>query len=709
MEGEFNVRDALAFARRQAGLVLSVVACILVLTTLALYALPPKYTATTKILVDASSKNLLNPSEQAVNQTSDSARVDSEVEILNSDDAKIEVIRQKDLIGDEEFGALSGLLDRLLIRLNLKKPVLTGDQALALTIDRLSKAVNVEREGMTNIISLSVVSKNPRRAAELATALADAYISQQVSSKISATLAARNIIQRRVGEANDAIVDSEKKFDQYLTENLDRIEKDTGSAAISRLRAELGRVKQQEIENAGRLKLAESSLDRGDLSSVVSALQSKAVTDLEKQRSTASEKLASATGTGANVTDLTAELQALDHALKEKAAIEIGSLKQKIETDRQSTDKVRQQLRDTILASDLPAELLTGIYSLQQKSQIARTQYQSLLARLQDLDAQADMQIADSRIVSAALAPAMPSFPKKKLVLSLALAVSLMAGCGLAILRENFVGGITGEQQAERLFHAPLAAVVPERSEKSAGVERSLADLVLKAPFSMFAESVRRITARIDQLHRDRAGVLKQAEAGGIVVLLSSSVPREGKSTLSLSVARSLSGAGKRVLLIDGDLRKPSLHLLMDIEPSAKLLEFLYGHQKGGAFAHMFATDPLSGIMVIAGQPGIDYPTDHLFDGPRFEQLLTAARKHFDYIVLDSPPVDAVVDTLHIARHADIVGFVVRWASTSQSLARKSLSALSAHARHGAPIFVILNKKEQGKVASFYQSSGYYS
>jgi Mrp family chromosome partitioning ATPase len=223
---------------------------------------------------------------------------------------------------------------------------------------------------------------------------------------------------------------------------------------------------------------------------------------------------------------------------------------------------------------------------------------------------------------------------------------------------------------------------VPERSEKSGGIEHSLADLVVTAPFSLFAESVRRITARIDHLQRGQTEASRQADAGGTVVLFTSSVPREGKSTLSLSVARSLAAAGKRVLLIDADLRKPSLHALLDIAPSTKLREFLHGRQPGTTFAGLFASDPAGDVTVIAGQPGVDYPTDHLFDGPKFEQLLTAARRHF--------------------------GFVVRWASTSQAMARQSLASLSAHARGGAPVFVILNHKERGKAVNFYQSSGYY-
>jgi polysaccharide biosynthesis transport protein len=331
-----------------------------------------------------------------------------------------------------------------------------------------------------------------------------------------------------------------------------------------------------------------------------------------------------------------------------------------------------------------------------------------MLSRIQELDAQAALQVADSRVVSAALVPANPSFPNGRLILVLAFVVALGFGLGLAILREHFIGGFVSDEQVESALRIPLASVMPRQYQSSGDITHSVADLVVTSPLSMFSEGVRRIRVKIEQMLFKKSGG-KTESRDGIAILVSSTEPNEGKSTVSLALARTLASAGKRCVLIDCDLRKPSIHKLMGMQPSTELIDLLRGHEMPQVFTSITTTDPMSTLTVILGGRHGEHATDELLMGDRIARLLAAAKKHFDYVVIDTPPVDPVVDSLYLARHADVIAFVVRWASTSQSLARKSIAALVENARPDIPVVAVLNQKEQTKIAGYYRYSGYYT
>ena len=189
MENEIDIKSILGLVRRQIWIIVSVIIAVLVLTVAVTFSLTPRYTATAKILVDTSSKNLLDPDERVMSSNTDNARVESEVEILDTDDVKIQVIHGNNLVSDEEFGVSIGFADRLLGRLNLGSPhQASGQEALGVVLKKFGRAVSVRREGLTYIISVSVTSESPAKAAKLANALVASYIEQQVRSKISGAL-----------------------------------------------------------------------------------------------------------------------------------------------------------------------------------------------------------------------------------------------------------------------------------------------------------------------------------------------------------------------------------------------------------------------------------------------------------------------------------------------------------------------------------------
>lgn len=711
MEQGIDVQSIVGLFRRQAWVIVSVIVIFVLATAVIIYSITPKYTATTKIIVDLASKDLLDPSEKnSYSATDINSRVESEVEILQSDNAILKVIKDENLLADEEFGVYVGPLDKIKEYLNLADTTpRSGDALLAQTLQKVRNAASIGRRDLTYIIGISFTSKDAQKAARLANAVATAYIEQQVQSKVSRTLTSRNIIQGQLGQANAAIVDSERNFDDYLSKNLDRIEKESTSPKLAQLRSELDRIKQENDQRSGKVQLAQLSLANGDMSALATNLQSDALRQLEARKQVLSDSLTKVADGSARAVNLKAELEKIEENLRQQATSEVDKLKQEVSSFDERADTLRQEIRASILASNLPPEVLTDIYSLQQNSEIARNQYQALLQRLRELDTKAQLQLADSRVVNVALVPAQPTSPNRRLMFLVSIVCALGLGGAIAVLREHFVGGFTSEDQIESVLRLPLATVMPRQNIAANLIKHSVADLVITSPLSVFSESIRRIRVGVERLLFEKTLQSKSPDKREcVVVLVSSSEPNEGKSTVSLGLGRTLANSGKKTLLIDCDLRKPSINKLIGIERSSWFAELLRGTETPQSVSKQTVADPLSDLALIVGGRVTEMATDDLVMGERFAQIITAAKRHFEYIVIDTPPVGPVVDALYLARYADIVVFVVRWASTSQSQARKSIAALAENAPEGTPITVVLNQKEKTKLDGDYQYSGYF-
>ncbi len=538
--------------------------------------------------------------------------------------------------------------------------------------------------------------------------MAAAYIKVQLDAKIGSTLASRDIIQSRIAGASTAVSQSEGAFDKFIEDNIDGITAETGRTDLAGLRAQLKEISANRARDAAMTDLVQRSLEQRDWAAVSANLGSQAISALAAQRAQLVNSLADTVADSQQSIDLRAEVAKLDSQLESSTAEELTTMRQRVATYQSQASDVRTQLRTSILSTDLPPEVLTNIYELQQNAEIARTQYQTLLSRLRELEAQAYLQVADSRVVSQTLPPSEPSFPNPRQILTLAGLAALGLGVGLAFLRENFVGGFTSEAQLHSFLRAPVISAVPRQKEVRSGAgDSAIGEYMVSSPLSIFAESVRRIRVGIDQaLQRGQAA---RPEAGGIVIMVTSASPGEGKSTMALSITRAYALAGHKTLLIDCDLRKPSIHRQLNLEPSSGLLEYLNHAVREDALPSIMTVDDESGAQVVLGARRSDIATDSLLSSTTFARLISAARTTFDIVVLDTPPVGPVVDGLYLAKHADSIVFVVRWASTSQHDVRHAVALLQGAKKPEAEILAVLNQQEISKSAYSGKYAGYYS
>jgi succinoglycan biosynthesis transport protein ExoP len=635
MSDSFELRILIGMLRRQFWLIVTVTAATLALASIAIFSITPRFTATGLILVDTASKDLLDSQRGVSNGLTDNSRVDSEVKIVQSDGVLLKVIKDQHLVSDDEFGIRLGLRDKILSALRIKEPALpSGEDAVGKVLEAFKNAVTSRRDGLTYLISVGVTSESATKAASLSNALMNAYIDQQVDSKVLETITSRNILQNRISNANRVLLEAEKEFDTFINSNIGRLQNESSSAPLVALRSQIEQVAKDKAERVRRLDRATESLSQGDLDSLVIELQSDAITELENQRSKLREQIASPSLTSNRQKfNLRQELLKVEQVLRARAPAELNQLRGSIESFDVKSDGLREQLRNAVSSSDLPPEDVTRLYALQQAIQIARSQYQNLMARSQELAAQASLQLADSKVVSAALAPYKASYPNKRIALALAGLIALGLSLMLAFLREYFIGGFTNEEQIAPVLGVPLASVVPQQNDRDWFGQKGLglSDRVVSAPMSAFSEAIRRIRIAVDHaLHMNPStSELSASRTPGVVIMVTSSLPGEGKSTAALSLARNYAVTGRKTLLIDFDLRKPNIHRQIGEKSTPALVDFLRTEDASASLLGLIDKDPLSNLSIIVGGRRPNLPMSDLLVGPRVSQLISIAQQQF--------------------------------------------------------------------------------
>lgn len=703
-----DLKAAFGVVRRNVWLIIASTVLCLGIALIALFALKPVYTASALVLVDTSQKNLLDPNTQSgAALVSDSPRVDSEVELVKSETTLVNVARAMNLVVDPEFGARLGIMDHILAFLRIAEPTLpSGEEALRGVIDRLSRAVNIRRVGFTYLISVDATSGRPAFAAELANTIARTYIEIQLRAKQDSLRSIADVLSQGLDEGRAAVNRADNDFDAFLATNIAGLGELAGNSNLRDLYRDLQDIKSNSAELSDALAAAESSITAMDWDSVTQSLESESLAALQRQRQDLLDRLAGATADSPNEVALRQQLEALNKGFEEAARAAIDERRVLLSRTEEQVSEARTRLQSVLVESNLPADMQTRVFEFLQGIQIARTQYQALLSRQKDVTLEAGLQVPDSRLASVATPPSNPSFPNPRVLLSIAAIGGLALGLSLAFVIENFVGGFTSEAQLRSVLKVPAVATIP-RQRLTKATEHSVADALLLSPLTAFPEAVRRARIGIDQAGRREQLFGGTQHSKSMILMVSSASPGEGKTTVSLALARAYAAAGASTLLIDCDLRKPGVYRLLGQQPGRGLIDYLEEGVGSADIAPLITRDT-SGADLILGSRRANVPTDQLVGGKLFRNIVEAARSKYEVIILDTPPVGPVVDGLHLAAMADVIALVVKWSNTPQQEVRATLAALMAAKSSRTEVLAILNQQPQRRAARYGAYSGYY-
>src|SRR5690606_7463421 len=308
-----------------------------------------------------------------------------------------------------------------------------------------------------------------------------------------------------------------------------------------------------------------------------------------------------------------------------------------------------------------------------------------------------DLQVPDSRVISTATAPISPSHPRKALSLALALVLSAMLGVGLAFLLEYLDNGMTTARDVEETLSLPHLASIPlVLAEKgSGGKPLKPHDYLVQKPLSAFSESLRSLRSALQ---------LSNVDNPPKVILFTSALPSEGKTTTSVSFARAAAASGLKVVLVDCDVRHPSVHKAFGLAtPTAGLVELLAERLDPEAVR---IEDDKTSLRILPIATGTANPPD-LMASSQMQLLFERLRGEYDLVVIDSAPVLPVSDSRVLARMADQTVFVVRWNETPRDAAQSAIKELRLYGADIAGVaLAAVDTAAQAKYG--YGDGGYY-
>jgi capsular exopolysaccharide synthesis family protein len=305
---------------------------------------------------------------------------------------------------------------------------------------------------------------------------------------------------------------------------------------------------------------------------------------------------------------------------------------------------------------------------LQRDADAERTLYESFLSKFKEMSAEVGLAHSDAHIVSFARPPASPSAPRKGLSILFGIILGIAAAISAIFIAELFENGVSDSDVVERDLNVPYLASIPSLRSilkiKDSFQGRPV-DYLIAKPFSSFAESFRSLNAAIG---------FSRGGARPKVIAVTSSLPGEGKTTTSVGLACSLAMTGARAVVVDCDLRRPSVSGLLRLNPRVGLVEVLSGK---ASLEEALIRDEASGAMILPLVQSLHTPKE-IFGSEQMDRLIGILKERYDMIVLDTAPLILVTETRIISSHADAVVLVVHWRKTRRSLVRTSLKLLAS-------------------------------
>jgi len=563
----------------------------------------------------------------------------------------------------------------------------------------------------TKLVKISYESTDPELAARVANTVGEQYIDSYLDAKMELTTKAASWLNERLQSLKATLDESEDRLIAFKEDNgLVDVDGSVGRLNEQELllvTAELAEARSDFADASDLYREVEALRDRPELLESIPTVRSDPLVQqvkIEQGRAQRElDELLNRYGElHPRVVDAKSQLASLDTALRGHIDRVAGTIEKDYQLLRQRVDTVQAKLASGKQDIQAIGTKKFELDALEREVATNQNIYETFFNRMTEARSADGLDNANARVADYASAPVSPVKPKKELIIALAALASLVLSMLMAFLYEQMDDTVKSTGDVERKLGVKLLGILP--LVKGGMFMRGKGNVLPLDPTSItdkkgtFAESVN--TVRTALCLGDKNDELRQ------VFMVTSSVPGEGKSTASLNLAYSLAQL-ERVLIIDCDLRRPTMGKVAGFERSEVGLSDLIS---GGASArHCIKRGQFDGMIDIlpAGRP-VDQPLE-LLSSKRFEKILEQLRRHYDRIVLDCAPTQAVSDALVISKVADTVVFIVKSHDTSIELARRGLQRLAqVNARIGG---VVITQVDIDKITSYggdHYYQGYY-
>lgn len=696
--------------------IISLVLVVTMVAILAVLAITPIYRAAATLMIEQKGAKVVSIEQVYGLEGAGSEYLQTQFELLKSRALAERVVRQLNLTTHAEFDPRQQpepLIDikGLLANFDFHKvfpATMPGDledpEALteAEIFDQVTRSfmerVTIAPQGKSQLVQVQVEMADAQTAAIAANALANGFIESQLEATMEMSMTATNWMNSRLGELRTKLKDSEDRLQAFReAENLVDVDGVTtiSAAELSLTGDRMIDARRQRAEAESQYRQVQAMRGGGwqRLATIPAVLGHPLIQQFKTEQAKAQAKVEELSKRyGPRHPAMTAarsELSAAEGSLKGQVEQIVAGIERNYQLALANENSLRASFNANKSQIQDISRKEFQLRELQREVDGNRALYDTFMTRLKETAATADLETANARVVDPATVPTEPVKPKKTLIVAIAALLALFAGVGLTLLLDALNNTFKSTEEIENRLNIPVLGILPQMKVQE---RRELARMFTADTDKSFSESIRTIRTGV---------VLSGMDHPHKVMVITSSNPGEGKSTVSANLAFAL-GQMERVLLIDADLRRPTL---------AKSFEFPVGTP---GLANLIAgtarleecIQQVDGIDMICAGTVPPNPLE-LLSSPRFAKAVEVLKNKYDRIIIDSPPTQAVSDAIVLSTFADSLLYVVKSASTHIPLVEKGVGQLL---QNNAPVKgIVLNQVDIKKAKRYgYSYGGYY-
>jgi succinoglycan biosynthesis transport protein ExoP len=717
------------FFRRRFLTGLAVLPLSIGLTAVYLLTTTPLYLGTAEIIVYTGNKVQVFQ-QPTILDPGNAAMIDSYIEVLKSDNFALSIIKKLRLTEEPEFiGSNSSSGSMLSHLFGVVRPRSESEITQGI-VRTFQKRLTVTRIGMTYVIEIGFKSIDPDRAAEIANALADGFIVDQLEARYQTIRTTTTWMQDRLNELRSQVSAADRAVIDYKAAN--NIVDTKGGGPISdqdltALNADLIKARADAVEAKARLDrltqiLDSANLDPADakIGAVTDSLRNEVISKLRTQYLDLTQREAIYSARYGHdhlaVVNIRTQMTQISRSI-------VDELKQIAEAYRSDygiakarESSLEKSLAATVTGLQTTSRAAIELRQLESAAQTYHALYDNLQQRYTEAIQQESLPMTDNnaRVITRATRPQAKYSPKALPALAVGIIGGLALGFGLALLREisdqvfRTARQVEAQVKTECLALIPLikpSVEVPSLSIKphlDVDASRIIRQndgqfrYVIDSPLSRFAESIRAVKVGMD--------LGNVARPNNKVIGITSSLPNEGKSMISASLAQLCTAGGARVILIDCDLRQPSLSQKLAPNATRGLIDVLTGSSD---VENVIWTDPLTRLsfLPVVAKSRLSH-SGEILASDAMKQLFERLRARYDYVIVDLSPLAPVVDVRSTTRLVDTYLFVIEWGKTRIGVVEHALSA--ANEVYENLLGVVLNKVDIKLLSRYDSDRGEY-
>jgi len=721
---KIDLRDYLRVFLKRRWTVITVFAVTVLTVAIHAFTATPIYQATTRLIIDKENPNVVSIQEVMAVDASGTDYYQTQYKIIESRSVAREVIRRLNLLDNEEFSPRPK--DTLLSKLKTsmvetasstvetiaslfrreKAPGEPSEQEDAENrmISAFLERIDVSPIRNSRLVDVSFEAKDPVLAGKIVNTLAAAYIDQNLETKLRAVQDAVRWLQTRIEEERKKVEKAEQALLKYkeqhdiVTDFSSDVEKVTAQK-LAQLNTQVVEAESKRVEAETRYQQAAAMSGSPEmLDSVPEVLNNDLIrqiksmeVDLYKRMSELSKKYGEQ---HPQMIAIESELKTLQKRKAQEITRVINSLRNEYKVAEAKEKSLKAALEKQKKESlDLNQKAIQYTV-LSREAESAKQMYDLLIKRFKETSLTEDMRTGNIRIIDRAEVPKSPVRPKKMFNILLAVILGIVAGTGLAFFFEYLDNTLKLPEDIQKYLRVPYLGPVPAMALDGKPESKEQPELVtLHSPKSTASEAYRGIRTSV---------LFSSAEKPPQVLLISSAAPQEGKTSTALNLAITMAQSGGKVILLDGDMRKPSLHKVFGFPKDKGLSSVLVGNC---LFQDVLLNTPVPNLDMIPCGPIPPNPSE-ILGSPRMAHLLEELRKSYDRVIIDTPPITAVTDAAVLGRMVDGAVVVVRAGATPREIVRNGLIQLQAVS---SPILgVVLNGVDMNRDGSYYYQYYYY-